>query len=105
MNAYIKFLNESVGIPKPTDATALALFELICLHDGIDHPMTVTQAMNQSHIGSSATLHRKIDDLMLLGLIQHTLKGKNRRTKYLTMTTAGRLYTVLMSQAMERSMQ
>ena len=105
MNAYIKFLNESVGIPKPTDATAHALFELICLHDGLGHPMPVTAAMSQPQIASPATLHRKLDELLELGLIQHEHEGKNRRTKYLKMSTAGRLYTVLMSQAMERVTQ
>ena len=105
MNAYIKFLNESVGIPKPEDATSRALFALICLHDGIGHPMPVTVAMHQPQIASPATLHRKLDDLLELGLIEHHYEGKNRRTKYLKMSTAGRLYTVLMSQAMERAMQ
>ena len=105
MNTYIKFLNESVGIPKPQDATALALFELICLHDGIGHPMKVTQAMYQPQIASPATLHRKLDELLELGLIVHEFEGKNKRTKYLKMSTAGRLYTVLMSQAMERAVQ
>lgn len=105
MNNYIRFLNESVGIPKPQDATAHALFELLCLHDGIGHPMKVTQAMQQPQIASPATLHRKLDDLLALGLVVHEFEGKNRRTKYLKMSTAGRLYTTLMSQAMERAMQ
>lgn len=105
MNNYIRFLNESVGIPKPQDTTARALFELLCLHDGIGHPMKVTQAMHQPQIASPATLHRKLDELLLLGLITHEFEGKNRRTKYLKMSTAGRLYTTLMSQAMERAMQ
>jgi DNA-binding MarR family transcriptional regulator len=67
--------------------------------------MPVTAAMNQPQIASPATLHRKLDDLRLLGLISHEFEGKNRRTKYLKMSTAGRLYTTLMSQAMERAMQ
>lgn len=105
MNNYIRFLNESVGIPKPQDATSRALFELICLHEGMGHPMKVTQAMQQPQIASPATLHRKLDDLLALGLVVHEFEGKNRRTKYLKMSTAGRLYTTLMSQAMERAMQ
>jgi DNA-binding MarR family transcriptional regulator len=59
----------------------------------------------QPQIASPATLHRKLDELLELGLIQHEHEGKNRRTKYLKMSTAGRLYTVLMSQAMERAVQ
>jgi len=102
MNTYIKFLNESVGIPKPSGTTALALFELICLYDGIGAPMTVHDAMNQPQIASPATLHRKLDDLLLLGLIQHEHEGKNRRTKYIKLSATGLLYTTLMSQAIER---
>lgn len=104
MNAYIKFLNESVGIPKPQDTTARELLDLICLHEGIGHPMTVTQVMNQPQLASPATMHRKLDDLLELGLVTHQYEGKNRRTKYAVLTTSGRLYSELMSQAIERVM-
>lgn len=105
MNAYIKFLNESVGIPKPTDATARNLLDLVCLHEGMSYPLTVTQVMNQPQLASPATMHRKLEDLLGLGLVTHQYQGKNRRTKYVVLTTQGQLYSMLMSQAMERAMQ
>jgi len=103
MNAYMKFINESVGIPKPHDATSRNLLDLICLHHAIGHSLTVMKTMSQSQLASPATLHRKVDDLLDLGLITHELRGKNRRTKYLIPTVQGLLYTELMSQAIERS--
>jgi len=105
MNAYIKFLNESVGIPKPQDTTARELLDLICLHEGLSYPLTVTQAMNQPQLASPATMHRKLEDLLELGLVTHQHQGENRRTKYVVLTTSGQLYSMLMSQAMERAMQ
>jgi hypothetical protein len=105
MNAYIKFLNESVGIPKPHDSTARDLLDLVCLHEGMSYPLTVTQVMNQPQLASPATMHRKLEDLLELGLVTHQHQGKNRRTKYVVLTTQGQLYSMLMSQAMERAMQ
>ena len=105
MNAYIKFLNESVGIPKPADATARNLLDLVCLHEGMSYPLTVTQVMNQPQLASPATMHRKLEDLLELGLVTHQYQGKNRRTKYVVLTTSGQLYSMLMSQAMERAVQ
>jgi hypothetical protein len=105
MNAYINFLNESAGIPKPHDSTARDLLDLVCLHEGVGYPMTVTQAMNQPQLASPATMHRKLEDLLKLGLVAHQYEGNNRRTKYVVLTTSGQLYSMLMSQAMERAVQ
>lgn len=104
-NAYTRFLSESVGIQKPQDSTARELFELICLHESIGHPMTVGQSMHQPHIASPATLHRKLDDLLELGLINSEHQGENRRTKYLKLSAAGLMYTEMMSQAIGRSLK
>ena len=53
-------------------------------HNG--SPLNVTQAMNLSHIGSPAMLHRKINDLLGQNLIALQFEGGNRRTKFLIPT-------------------
>ena len=48
--------------------------------------LNVTQAMNLKSIGSPAMLHRKINDLLHLNMIELVFEGSNRRTKYLLPT-------------------
>ncbi|MEI6483928.1 MAG: hypothetical protein WCO62_10955 [Betaproteobacteria bacterium] len=49
-------------------------------------PLNVTQAMNLKSIGSPAMLHRKINDLLKLNMVELVFEGSNRRTKYLLPT-------------------
>ena len=64
--------------------------QVLLLHVAISHnkqqPLNVTQAMNLKKIGSPAMLHRKINDLLSLGMIELVFEGTNRRTKYLLPT-------------------
>lgn len=48
--------------------------------------ITVTEAMTISTIASPATIHRKLDELRDVGLIEQIFEGKNRRTKFLVPT-------------------
>ena len=43
-------------------------------------------------IASPATIHRKLDQLRELGMIDTVFEGKNRRTKYLVPTQAADAY-------------
>lgn len=51
-----------------------------------DAPLNVSQAMHLRRIGSSAKNHRKINDLLALGLIELNHDEGNRRTKFLIPT-------------------
>jgi hypothetical protein len=100
---YIKFLSHSADIePSKTftvDFTAEKLLDII----GTCHfhePLTVTEAMQLQEIGSPATIHRKLDDLLIAGLIYHQMEPGNRRTKYLMLTTKAVAYYALLSEAM-----
>ena len=62
--------------------------------------MTVTEVMALSDIASPATIHRKLDELRELGLIEQVFEGKNRRTKYLVPTKLANIYFEKMSEAM-----
>ena len=63
----------------------LLLMRVAMAHDK-KQPLNVTQAMNLKSIGSPAMLHRKINDLLKLNMVELVFEGSNRRTKYLLPT-------------------
>jgi predicted transcriptional regulator len=81
---YFRFLAHSGPINLGVDRVAGALLDEICLCDV--EPLTVTEAMSLVAIASPATIHRKIDELLAAGLIEHKQEGDNRRTKFLVPT-------------------
>jgi len=103
---YLRFLrlaralNQNKNIVKDVDATALLLLNEIAIQHLDDKPMTVTEAMLLSNIASPATIHRKLDELRELGLIEQIFEGANRRTKFLVPTKLAIAYFEKMSEAM-----
>jgi len=63
----------------------------------------VTEAMALDHIASPATIHRKLDQLRELGMIDTVFEGKNRRTKYLVPTKAASDYFANMGKAVQQA--
>jgi DNA-binding MarR family transcriptional regulator len=53
-------------------------------------------------IASPATIHRKLDQLRELGMIDTVFEGKNRRTKYLVPTKAAHDYFDQVGQVMKQ---
>ena len=105
---YLRFLNLvhalEGGSTAPTmDLDAKKLLEVIFVRSANDTPMTVTDAMALSHIASPATIHRKLDQLRELGMIDTEFEGKNRRTKYLVPTQMAHEYFESIGQAMNQA--
>ena len=63
-----------------------------CGRCGREIPLTITEAMALEEVASPATIHRKIDDLRIAGLVDTEFQGENRRTKYLTPTPKARKF-------------
>jgi DNA-binding MarR family transcriptional regulator len=100
---YLQFLAHAAGINPNKhanlDLTAIRLLEVIAgchYHE----PLTVTEAMSLQEIASPATLHRKLDDLLIAGLITHQQLPDNRRTKNLLITQKAEDYFLALSRAM-----
>ncbi|BDU52666.1 hypothetical protein [Limnohabitans sp. INBF002] len=74
------------------DEVAKQLLNVIALHHAQGKTLTVTEAMALGSVASPATIHRKLDDLREVGLIEQIFEGKNRRTKYLVPTQAADTY-------------
>lgn len=102
---YMRFLNllhalEGGENAPEMDLEAKKLLEVIAVHDANRTPLTVTAAMNLGHIASPATIHRKLDVLRELGMIDTVFEGKNRRTKYLVPTQTAHSYFESVGEAM-----
>jgi len=72
---------------KLPDIDAQVLLMRIAMAHDKKQALNVTQAMNLKSIGSPAMLHRKINDLLNLNMVELVFEGSNRRTKYLLPTT------------------
>lgn len=100
---YLSFLLETAEtVPCKhfqIDFTAQKLLEIIACCAYYE-PLTVTEAMELREIGSPATVHRKLDDLLIAGLIEHQYEGDNRRTKFLVLTPKSINYFNSLSDSM-----
>ena len=108
-NYYINFLNllkalEQAPDIAPLDSTAKLILEEIAIGVANDKLLTVSDVMALKHLGSPATLHRKLDVLLHANLVDATFSGTNRRTKYMALTVSGQAYFDRLSQAI-RSVQ
>jgi DNA-binding MarR family transcriptional regulator len=90
-SAYLRLIQvihhlESQGPFQRLDAQSVRLLEIITVAHMEDRSMTVSAAMKLSSIASPASIHRKLEQLRMAGLITHEFNEGNRRTKYLAPT-------------------
>ena len=86
--AFLETVNdiENEHHHKLPDIDAQVLLMRVAMAHDKKQPLNVTQAMNLKSIGSPAMLHRKINDLLKLNMVELVFEGSNRRTKYLLPT-------------------
>ncbi len=106
---YIRFLTllhtiEGKGELPLLDLDAKKLLETIAVRYSQGKPLTVTETMAMSHIASPATIHRKLDILREIGMIDTQFEGSNRRTKFLAPTPQAVQYFQTQSKAMDQAM-
>jgi len=106
---YLRFLNLIHALDGGEHAPAMdldakKLLEVIAVRHAAEKPLTVTDAMALDAIASPATIHRKLDQLRELGMIDTVFEGKNRRTKYLVPTQAAQDYFNQVGQVMQQAL-
>lgn len=108
---YLRFLRFDRALEitkksmKDVDAISILLLNEISVQHFDEQPMTVSKAMELKDIASPATIHRKIDELRKVGLIDMVFVGQNRRTKYLIPTQSANAYFEKMSDAMLKAVE
>jgi Fe-S-cluster formation regulator IscX/YfhJ len=90
-NVYLRFLQLARAIqnlPESPllDANENALLEAIAVHWFENTPMTVREAIGLAHLGSPATLHKRITRLRNKDLVQTFNQPDDKRAKYLIPT-------------------
>ena len=105
---YLRFLAllhaiEGKGEIPTLDLDAKKLLEVIAVHHTQGNPLTVTDAMALGHVASPATIHRKLDILREIGMIETHFEGSNRRTKYLRPTPQAEKYFSTVGEVMHQA--
>lgn len=105
---YLRFLSllhaiEGKGELPNLDLDAKRLLEVIGVQHSQGKPLTVSDAMAMTHIASPATIHRKLDVLRDIGMIDTYFEGKNRRTKYLCPTPQAASYFSKVGEVMHQA--
>jgi Fe2+ or Zn2+ uptake regulation protein len=106
---YLRFLNlihtlEGGQHAPVMDLDAKKILEVIAVRHAQEKPLTVTDAMALNTIASPATIHRKLDQLRELGMIDTVFEGSNRRTKFLIPTQAAHDYFEKVGAAMQQAL-
>ena len=106
---YLRFLTllqtiEGKGELPALDLDAKKLLETIAVRSEQGKPLTVTEAMAMAHIASPATIHRKLDLLREIGMIDTHFEGTNRRTKFLVPTPQATQYFQTHSKVMNQAL-
>jgi len=105
---YLQFLSllhaiEGKGELPNLDLDAKRLLEVIAVRHSQGTPLTVSDTMAMSQIASPATIHRKLDMLREIGMIETYFEGQNRRTKYLCPTTQAQKYFSQVGAVMQQA--
>jgi len=90
-NAYLRFLQLARSIQElpdgpQLDANEKALLEEIALRWFENRVMTVREAIGLAHLGSPATLHKRITRLRQKDLLKTFNQPEDKRAKYLIRT-------------------
>ena len=90
-NVYLRFLQlakaiQSLPESPLLDANENALLEAIAVHWFEERPMTVREAIGLAHLGSPATLHKRITRLRHKDLLMTFSQPEDKRAKYLIPT-------------------
>ena len=105
---YLRFLSllhaiEGKGELPNLDLDAKRLLEVIAVQHSQGKSLTVSDAMAMTHIASPATIHRKLDLLRDIGMIDSYFEGSNRRTKYLCPTPQAEKYFSQVGEVMHQA--
>ena len=105
-NYYIQFLNllkalEQTSQQPDIDVTSKLILEEITIGVAKGELLTVSDVMGLKHIGSPATLHRKLNLLIEADMVLAVFQDNNRRTKYIALTQDGESYFRRLSDAIQ----
>lgn len=108
--AYLRFLRICSAIEKlpgceQLDANHKTLFELAVLHWSIGEPLSVRKLIHQSELGSPATLHKRLQNLVAQDFLMSEVQASDKRTKYISPTPKGMQYVHCLGEKLLHPLQ
>lgn len=108
-SAFIRFLSLKEAltghqVDEELDLVIQRLLEVIAVKHSKGEPINVSEAMQLNGIASPATIHRKMDALIINGYVTLEFEGKNRRTKYITPTEKTGAYFDHLSKVLSQTL-
>ena len=99
---YFRFLErkQSINVSMEIDPNEAALLEVAILHWAKGEPMTVRQTVAVTHLGSPATLHKRLMRLRAGNFLQLQDVAGDRRVKHVVAGPRGISYIKFMSRFM-----
>lgn len=106
---YFRFLGWSNGMRSVSSTSSLTPPEAMLLEEVFmghlsENPLRVRDVIGMAHMGSPATLHKRLMRLRHFQLVAVQLKGKDRRTKYLVATPLALMHMEREGEAMQKAM-
>lgn len=108
-NLYIRFLNtiDALGRANPgraLDSTEIQLLEHILLAADKGQALLVGDLIHLTQLGSQATLHGRIKNLVVLGYVKLVVDKVDARKKYVVPTKLAQKYVQFLSDCIEASL-
>ncbi|PUE18027.1 hypothetical protein B9Z38_02955 [Limnohabitans sp. MMS-10A-160] len=105
---YYRFLKLRQSVNTLPAGVALSpvealLLEEIVLKQQAHQPMTVSEAIELSHLASPSTLHKKLSRLKSMALLTTENRDNDHRTKYLVLTPIAEEYFRALGKALQKA--
>lgn len=109
-NAYIRFLNvldslDRINPGKELDQIEISLLEYIFLSTKKEGEILVGELLGLKKLGSQATLHGRVKNLISMGYIKLVNDKEDGRKKFVVPTKMGVKYIEFMSECLENSIK
>jgi DNA-binding MarR family transcriptional regulator len=86
------------------DANHKALFEVVVMHWSQGNPLTVQDTIGQTALGSPATLHKRLQNLIAQDLVKSDRVGTDLRAKFVSPTDKGLKYADWVGEKLIKSL-
>ena len=109
-NAYIRFLNlidalDRINPGRSLDNIEIQMLEHIIQQQARNHKLLVGDMIAMSHLGSQATLHGRLKNLVAMGYIKLVEDKNDARRKTVAPTKLAIKYVQFMSDCLEKSLK
>jgi DNA-binding MarR family transcriptional regulator len=109
-NAYIRFLNlidalDRINPGRSLDYIEIQMLEHIIQQQARNHKLLVGDMIAMSHLGSQATLHGRLNNLVAMGYIKLVEDKNDARRKSVIPTKLAIKYVQFMSDCLEKALK